>query len=81
MSERNQIKARTCRLCGENFLGKASVLKEHSKACKSLYMVSPSKESAEATLKRMQQEMLSPADTLEREVVSQLPRLNETETD
>ena len=55
MAERNLLKSRPCKLCGECVHGKASKLKEHAKECKKTHADA----AAEAIMQAMQEEMLA----------------------
>ena len=53
MAERNAIKNRACKFCGECMLGKASKLKEHARECKQVH----ENAAARALMEKMQADM------------------------
>src|SRR5690242_8834638 len=55
MAERNLLKSRPCKLCGECVHGKASKLKEHAKECKKTHADA----AAEAIMQAMQEDMVN----------------------
>jgi len=58
VAERNLIKNRLCKLCGDWVLGKASKLKTHAKECKKTHADA----AAEAIMQAMQEEMTANED-------------------
>jgi len=53
MAERNAIKNRPCKLCGECVLGKASKLKGHGRECKKIHQDA----AAKAIMDKMVEDM------------------------
>ena len=62
MSERNAIKKRPCKLCGECVLGKASKLSEHARGCKQVHADA----AAQAIMEKLALDMASPEAVLDK---------------